>query len=174
MMQAVTEKQIDVEPRMWFKSADKDIRLVDLDVLSEGLNWNPWPTQEQVGAGSTIYHVGASGRVRMARPEMMEKAWRPAIRRSNTSNSRETLRQRVANANRHFERKASEVFNDEAAVRLLARLYTLGIVEVEEFDPCKDGLALARLAAANFCEVGANVIHITNAGQRFIETIDKA
>ena len=30
---------------------------------------------------------------------------------------------------------------------------------------------MAKLTAANFCEVGANVIYITESGQRFIASI---
>ena len=85
-----------------------------------------------------------------------------------------TLRQRLDNANDHFRRKASEVFNDEAAMRLLTAMYRDVVVEVSDFDSGLNGLAMARLTAANFCEIGANVIYITDAGQRFMNSIEGA
>ena len=96
-----------------------------------------------------------------------------AIRKS-TAKSTESLRQRLANANDYFQRKANEVFNDEAALGLLAAMYRDVVVDIAEFDPCENGMALAKLTAANFCEVGAKVIYITKAGQRFIESIEDA
>ena len=44
-------------------------------------------------------------------------------------------------------------------------------VDISDFDACDGGLPLAKLTAANFCEVGAKVIHITEAGQRFIDSL---
>ena len=85
----------------------------------------------------------------------------------------EGIRQRLDNANRHFRRKAAEVLADEDAVRLLADLYQSVNIALDEFDTCERGFALAKLTAANFCEVGARVIYITEAGQRFIEALDK-
>ena len=85
----------------------------------------------------------------------------------------EELRQRLDNANNHFRWKAAEVLGDEDAVRLLIELYQQSTIRIAEFDACQDGISLARLTAANFCEVGANLIYITEAGQRFIESLDK-
>ena len=93
------------------------------------------------------------------------------IRRGDTTNSTENLRHRLANANDYFRRKASEVFNDQAALDLLKALYQDVVVDIAAFDVCESGLPLARLTAANFCEVGAKVIYITEAGQRFIDTL---
>ena len=84
----------------------------------------------------------------------------------------EDLRRRLDNANNYFLRKASEVFNDEAALRLLAGMYCDVVVQIADFDPGKNGLPLAKLTAANFCEIGENVIYITDAGQKFIESIE--
>ena len=92
--------------------------------------------------------------------------------RGGTANSTENLRQRLANANDYLQRKASEVFNDEAALRLLATMYQDIVVDISEFNACEKGIPLAKLTAANFCEVGANVIYITEAGQRFIDSIE--
>ena len=93
------------------------------------------------------------------------------LRRGAIAKSAENLQQRLANANDYFRRKASEVFNDEDALRLLSSLYQDVVVDISDFDSCKDGLSLARLTAANFCEVGVNVIYITEAGQRFIDSL---
>ena len=90
------------------------------------------------------------------------------------NDSTEELRQRLANANDYFKRKATEVVSDDAALRLLATLYKSVVVDISEFDSCKDGLSLAKLTAANLCEVGANVIYITESGQRFIDSIKDA
>lgn len=76
--------------------------------------------------------------------------------------------------NRHFRRKAAAVLNDESALRLLAAMYTRVVVETDDFDFGKHGYALAKLTAANFCEISANSIYITKPGQRFIDNINKS
>lgn len=83
----------------------------------------------------------------------------------------EDLRQRLANANDYFHRKATEVFNDESALDLLVTMHQDIVVDISTFDLCENGLPLAKLTAANFCEVGARVIYITEAGQQFIESL---
>ena len=92
--------------------------------------------------------------------------------RGDGTESAERLRQRLANANDYFRRKASEVLNDEPALSLLAAMYQGVVVEIVEFDFCNNGMALAKLTAANFAEIGANIIYITEAGQRFIDSIE--
>ena len=91
--------------------------------------------------------------------------------RSDSTSSSESLRHRLANANDLFRRKASEVFNDKDALGLLDTLYKNVVIDISSFDPCKDGISLAKLTAANFCEVGAKVIYITEAGQRFMDSL---
>ena len=88
--------------------------------------------------------------------------------------SAESSLQRLDYANNHFRRKASEIFNDEAALRLLATMYRNIVIEIADFDSCQNGISLAKLTAANFCEIGANTIQITEAGQKFIESIENA
>ena len=88
-----------------------------------------------------------------------------------TPNSTENLHQRLANANDYFRRKASEVFNDKVALGLLDTMYRGVVVDISQFDACENGIPLAKLTAANFCEVGAKVIYITEAGQRFIDSL---
>ena len=83
------------------------------------------------------------------------------------------LRRRLDNANRYFRRKAAAVFNDETAMHLLNEIHVKVVVETEEFDFCKYGRALAKLTAANFCEIGANSVYITEPGQRFVDNINK-
>lgn len=112
----------------------------------------------------------------------------PSVRLGNVSSTKGTLgvpqhrtpsaprgglRQRLDRVNAYFNRKAAEVCADEAALRLLAVLYQDGIIELAGFDAGKFGVPLARLTAANFCEVGVNVICISEPGQQFIEAIQK-
>ena len=88
-------------------------------------------------------------------------------------NPSQSIQQRLDNANRHFRRKAAEVLADEDAVCLLADMYESINIVFDDFDACEHGVALARLAAANFCEIGARGIYITEAGQRFIEALNR-
>lgn len=92
--------------------------------------------------------------------------WRRAM-----ANPSENLRLRLENANSYFRRKASAVFGDSASLALLKSLYEDIVVDISDFDACENGLPLAKLTAANFCEVGAKVIHITEAGQQFIDSL---
>ena len=93
-------------------------------------------------------------------------------RKGNDADPAKTLRQRLDNANNHFRKKAAAVFGDGDAVRLLARLYQAVTVDVADFDARKDGVSLAKLTAANFCEIGAKSIYITEAGQNFIDAVN--
>ncbi len=99
--------------------------------------------------------------------------WHSVARRRRITESAESLRHRLDNANRHFRRKAAAVLGDEDAVRLLAELYQSFNLDIEEFDTCQWGITLAKLTAANFCEIGAKVIYITEAGQSFIEALHR-
>ena len=81
---------------------------------------------------------------------------------------------RLDRVNRHFRRKAGAVFNDDDAVRLLARLYADSVIEIAGFNFCEDGRSLAKLTAANFCEIGANGVYITDRGRQFIDTLNAA
>ena len=76
---------------------------------------------------------------------------------------------RLDELNQHFRRKAASVVNDDAALRLLAEMYSTKVVETSEFDFCEDGRSLAKLTAAHFCEVGVNGIYITERGYRFFD-----
>ena len=91
--------------------------------------------------------------------------------RNDAADANQSLRRRLANVNNYFALKADEVLIDEPSLGLLAKLHEAVVVEISEFDACENGIALARLTAANFCEVGANVIYITEAGQRFVDSI---
>ena len=82
------------------------------------------------------------------------------------------LRHRLDNANNHFRRKAADVLGDEDAILLLSVLFEESSLLLSDFDSCNRAIALARLTAANFCEIGAKVIYITEAGQNFIESLD--
>ncbi len=104
--------------------------------------------------------------------QTVEEYYRP-LPRGSVTNATENLRHRLANANDHYRRKASEVYNDKAALGLLREMYTDVVVNISDFDACETGIPLAKLTAANFCEVGAKVIYITEAGQRFIDSLGK-
>lgn len=107
-----------------------------------------------------------------AHAQPVRLAVHPSRRKGNDAEPVQTLRQRLDNANNHFRKKAAAVFGDGDAVRLLARLYQAVIVDIADFDACKDGVSLAKLTAANFCEIGAKSIYITEAGQNFIDAIN--
>ena len=77
-----------------------------------------------------------------------------------------------AKTKNYFRRKISEVLNDDAALRLLSDIYETSVVEKASFD--QRGAALAKLTAANFCEIGAKVVYITDPGRRFIDAIKQA
>ena len=102
-------------------------------------------------------------------------------RRSLRSRTRRTaehpiseLRRRLDYANQHFRRKAAAVLRDKDAVLLLASLYKQSNMRVQDFDTCTFGVSLAKLAAANFCDIGSQSIYITTAGREFIESIAKS
>ena len=165
--------------------------------LVEGLSRQPW-TQESVldawfedrheqAAHSTTkwtdvpYSPGDPPYILVTPPHGLESTWhidwlfvKDQVRhRAGGVDSAEKLRNRLDNANNHFRRKAADVLGDEDAVLLLANLYEQSSINLTDFDTCQHGITLARLTAANFCEIGANVIYITEAGQNFIESLDQ-
>ena len=79
------------------------------------------------------------------------------------------LRTRLENVNDHFRRMAAGVIGDQDALRLLADLYERKSVDLPEYRDA--GIPLARLTAASFCEIGAGLIHITDSGMRFIQSL---
>ena len=95
------------------------------------------------------------------------------IHRSGRIESTDDLRDRLSNANDHFRRKAAEVLGDNDAVLFLSHIYQESSITLSDFDACQHGISLAKLTAANFCEIGANFIYITEAGQGFIESVDQ-
>ena len=84
------------------------------------------------------------------------------------------LSDRLGNANTHFRRKASEVVNDNTALGLLSVLYNGIVVDLSHIDAGTEGVSLAKLAAANFCEIGAKIIYITDAGIQFMDSLPKS
>ena len=81
------------------------------------------------------------------------------------------LRRRLDNANAYFRRKASEVLDDPQATEFVRAMCRDAVVDIPDFDASNDAISLAKATAANFCEVGANVIFITDPGRRFVESI---
>ena len=97
----------------------------------------------------------------------------PVSHRRDVIGATEDLQQRLANANDYFRRKATEVFNDPVSLELLVAMYRDVVMDISDFDACENGIPLARLTAANFAEIGAKVIYITDAGRRVIESLGK-
>ena len=88
--------------------------------------------------------------------------------------SPEVIKDRLDNANRYFRRKAAEVLGDEGALGLLSQVFHPEIlVEISDLDTGRSGLALAKLTGAGFCEIGAKVIYITEAGQKFVQSLQQ-
>ena len=75
------------------------------------------------------------------------------------------------NANLYFRRKTSEVMGDKDSKALLCEMYDSLVVDRDTFDA--RGQALARLTAANLCEIGAKVVHITIDGCRLVEVMQR-
>lgn len=111
-------------------------------------------------AHSPVIYYRIYGRARRDSPRLIE-----------TTKKVEELRTRLANANAHFGRMAGEVFNDEAARGLLAHLYEAVVVDLDQFDGQTQGIALAKLTAAGFAEIGPDAYFITGAGRRFVDSI---
>lgn len=84
----------------------------------------------------------------------------------------ESPEERLEDVNRHLRRMAGAVLNDDQAVRLIGQLRERKVLEREEV--LDQAVPLARLAAANFCEVGAESIWITHAGMVFVDSIISA
>ena len=80
--------------------------------------------------------------------------------------------ERLSEVNQHFRRKAAAIINDDAAVRLLASIYSRVLAKTSDFDFCQDGRSLAKLTAAHFREADANGMYITHRGQRFIDYLN--
>ena len=81
---------------------------------------------------------------------------------------------RLDRVNTYFRLKAAEVFNDESSVRLLARLYeSLSLAYSELPLDETNGIALARLAAAGFCDIGPLRARISDAGRQFIDSVQQ-
>ena len=110
-------------------------------------------------------------------PEVSDPHHHPPVRslsRRTISDSMSNLRFRLDRANRHFRQKAAAVLRDKNAVLLLAALYKQSNMRAEEFDTCAHGISLAKLAAADFCDIGSESIYITIAGREFIESIARS
>ena len=86
----------------------------------------------------------------------------------------EEMHLKLEKVSSHFRHKAGAVLSDDSALRLLADLYEGGAIEKEDLGLCQQCGPLAKLTAANFCEVGVNIIYITPAGRRFIDKIENA
>ena len=105
------------------------------------------------------------------REHLFLRMWRENRPRAESTDGDQNIRRRLSHANAYFARKADEVFIDELSLKLLATLYEQIVVPASELDVGSHGASLARLAAANFCEIGANVIYITEAGQQFVDSV---
>ena len=68
---------------------------------------------------------------------------------------------------------AAAVLNDDTAVRLLARSYENEEIGFSELGIGDEAKALARLAAAGFCDIGELKMRITPRGRGFIRVIEQ-
>ena len=83
------------------------------------------------------------------------------------------LEQRLASLGAYLSRKAGAVFGDDDSLSMLATLNEALTVKLDEFGVSARGLTLAKLTAAGFVDIGANVVSITPAGERFIVAIEE-
>lgn len=88
-------------------------------------------------------------------------------------NEQNTDQEMLERINRHFAWRKAQVLADDTTLRLLAVLYEKGAIDKNEFDGAKWAFPLARLAAANMCEVGAAVVSISEFGQFTVQEIMK-
>ena len=84
------------------------------------------------------------------------------------------LRSKLDRVIRYFKRKTAAVLNDEDALQLLSELHESKLIEKKDIDPSKHCFPLSKLAAANLCEIGSNIVYITPNGKRLIDSIDNA
>lgn len=101
-------------------------------------------------------------------------AWLPSPRLIEPNIEERPYSERIKAVNRYFKLKAADVFGDEQSVRLLARLYEADSASYEDLDIDEYAKAFAKLAAAGFCELGANKLQITDNGRKFIESIEQS
>lgn len=83
---------------------------------------------------------------------------------------------RIEAVNKYFRIKAGQVFESAKALELLAELSNRRVIpkaEWKQFDISQNGVALAMLAAAGFCEVNDYSITITDQGKQFLDDILK-
>ena len=78
---------------------------------------------------------------------------------------------RLRQVNQYFKIKAGDVLSDESCVKFLANLYQANAMAYEEIDINEKSLALAKLAAAGFAELGELKFQITESGCRFIDSL---
>lgn len=113
---------------------------------------------------SVLYPSGQTGTVSSVASPAAESG-------SSVDDPTRSLQQRLDHVNAHFRRKATAVLADDVALRLLAALYQDRVSDLADFNACELGVPLSKLTAANFCEVGAIAIWITDAGHQFITSI---
>ena len=124
-----------------------------------------WETPIAMGLTDVAAERGRGGFMRALSTEQAEEDWSVTV---------EAYRDRLANANDYFRRKAAEVFMDDTALSLLGELERSFTVNLADLNIHERGLALAKLTAAGFVEIGARVIYITEAGQRYVQSIEEA
>lgn len=104
----------------------------------------------------------------------IEEALPVYLSRPSTSWKPERPDPRVQKVNAYLALAAAKVFNDEVAVELLAELHQRKVVSADELGmgpSSRVSLALAKLAAAAFCDVGTNVVSITSGGEDFVQVM---
>lgn len=83
----------------------------------------------------------------------------------------EQLQRRLDRAEGYFRRKAAEIITDDTALGFLDTLHAAAEVDLAVFGVSERGLALAKLTAAGFVEIGDTVAYITEAGKRYVDEL---
>ena len=86
-------------------------------------------------------------------------------------NATRDLQRRLEIANAYFRRKATEVLTDDTALGMMAVLYQDGLIDIAKLNEGQLAIALAKITAAGFCEIGVHAICITQSGERFVGSL---
>ena len=158
-----------------------DVSIIEMDTPAE-MFWDI-EAQEEIDLRSNLrfrhlqYLPAAQRSLEQNTEQYLQTAQRKAVWSRAailfTSGRTAKLEQRLARLGAYLSRKAGAVFGDDDALSMLATLYRDLTVKLDEFGVSTRGLTLAKLTAAGFVDIGANVVSITPAGERFVVAIEE-